>query len=89
MKNTRLSKITAKRETSIWTLLENHETEEHEDNGDTYCNWRSWNGPQRFGKEAGRIGNRRMNRDHPNYSIIKIDYETEKSRRDLGRLAVR
>ena len=31
----------------------------HESNGDTNCNWHTWNGPQKFGEEAGRVGNRR------------------------------
>ena len=30
-------------------------------------------------KKAGRVGNWRTNRDHPNYTIIKISQNTEKS----------
>ena len=33
---------------------------------DTNCAWRSWNNPQRIGKETGRRGNKRTSRDHPN-----------------------
>ena len=39
-------------------------------------------------KGAGRVANRRINRDHPNYSIVKIGQNTEKSPGDLRRLDV-
>ena len=38
---------------------------------------------QRLGKRARRVGNRKTSRDQPNYSIIKIDQNTEKSSGDL------
>ena len=57
---------------------------EHERDSDTNCNWYAQNRPQRLSKGSGRVGNRRMNRDHPNYSITKISHNTE----DLRRLAV-
>ena len=44
--------------------------------------------PQRLGKETGRLRNQRTSQNHPDYSIIKIDQNTEKSPRDLRRLAV-
>ena len=28
---------------------------EHETDGDTNCNWCTWNGPQRIGKRTGRV----------------------------------
>ena len=34
------------------------------------------------------MGNRRTNRDHPNYSIVEIGQNIEKSLGDLKRLAV-
>ena len=34
------------------------------------------------------VGNKRTNGDHPNYCIIEIGQNTEKSPRDLKRLAV-
>ena len=40
------------------------------------------------GPRTGGLGNKWTNRDHPNYNIIKIDQNTEKSPEDLGRLAV-
>ena len=32
--------------------------------------WCTWNNPQRIGKGAGRLGNKRTSRDHPDYNII-------------------
>ena len=34
---------------------------EQEGDGDSNCNWSTWNDPERFGKGTGRIGNQRMN----------------------------
>ena len=48
-------------------------------NGDTNCNWCTWNGTQRLGKGAGRVGNRRISRDHHNSCIVQISQNTEKS----------
>ena len=56
---------------------------EHEGNTDIKCNWCVWNDPQRLGKRVGKIGNRRTSRDHPNYSILKIGQNTDKSPGDL------
>ena len=44
--------------------------------------------PNRPGKESGRIGNRRTNRSHPNYTIVKIGQNNNKSPGDLSRLTV-
>ena len=41
-----------------------------------------------IGKGTGRLGNQRTSGDHPNFSIIKIDQNSEKNSRDLRRLAV-
>ena len=61
---------------------------EHESDGNANYNWCARNGPQRFGKGTGRVENLRTSRDHPNYSIIKIGQNTEKSPGDLSSLAV-
>ena len=61
---------------------------EHECDGDTSCTWRTWNYPQRIFKGTGRLGNKRKSGNHPDYSIIKIDQNTEKSPRDLRILVV-
>ena len=41
-----------------------------------------------MGHEGDNYGNKRTSGDHLNYSIIKIDQNTEKSPGDLRRLAV-
>ena len=61
---------------------------EHEGDGDTSCGWCTWNDPQRIGRETGRFGNKRTSGDRPEYSIIKIGQESEKSPGELRRLAV-
>ena len=43
---------------------------------------------QRLGKENGRVKSRRMNRDHPGFSIVEIGQNTEQSPGDLKKLAV-
>ena len=67
------------------TLLENMEDEGE---GDTYYNWCARNNPQRLGKETGRHGNRSRSRDQPNYSIVEVAQNIEKSPGDLRRLAI-
>ena len=66
-----------------WELKEKYESD-----SDTNCNWCTWNNPQRISKENGRLGNKRTNRTHLEYSIIIIGQNTEKSPGDLKRLAV-
>ena len=61
---------------------------EHESKSDTNCSLRTWNSPQRLGKWTERIGNKWTNRDHPDYDIVDISQNTEKSPRDQRRLAV-
>ena len=61
---------------------------EHEGGSDANCNWCTWNNPQRIGKGTGRLRNERTGENHPDYSIIKIGQNTEKSPGDLRRLAV-
>ena len=61
---------------------------EHEGDNDINCNWPSWTGLQRLGKEAGRVGNHRKNRDDLDNSIVKIGQYTELSPGDLRRLAI-
>ena len=59
----------------------------HESDGDIY-NWCARNGLQKFGQRSGTAGNRRRSREHPNYIIVKIGQNNEKSRGDLRRLVV-
>ena len=61
---------------------------EHEGDSDTSCNWSTRKNPQRLGKGTGRLRNQKTSGDHPEYTIIKIDQNTEKSPGDLRRLTV-
>ena len=61
---------------------------EHEENGDTNCNWYAQKNSQSVGKGAEGLENQRTSGDHPDYSIIKIGQNTEKSPEDLRKLAV-
>ena len=56
---------------------------EHEGDGDTNCNWRIWNNPQRIGTETGKFGNKKTSEGHPDSSIIMIGQNTEKSLEEL------
>ena len=51
-------------------------------------NWCSLYSQQRIGTEFGGLRNKKTSRDHPNYSIVKIDQNTGKSPGDLRRSAV-
>ena len=61
---------------------------ERERDGYTSCNCSCWYSHQRINKGTGGLGNKRTNGDHPNYCITEINQNTEKSPRDLRRLAV-
>ena len=60
----------------------------HEGDGDANCSWCSRNNLQRIGKRTERRGNQRTSGDQPDYNIIKISQNTEKTPRDLRSLAV-
>ena len=61
---------------------------EHEADDGTNCNRYTWKNYQKIEKWTRRFGNKRTRGDHPDYSIIKIGQNTEKSPGDLKRLAV-
>ena len=61
---------------------------EHESDGDTICNWCTRYSPQRIGTGTGELGNKRTSGDHPNYRIVEISQNTEKSPENLRRFAV-
>ena len=61
---------------------------EHESDDYTNCNWCSWYSHQRIGTRTRRLGNNGTGGYCPNYSIIEIDQNTEKSPGDLRRLVV-
>ena len=69
---------------ALQTIEKNKQTVEHESDYYTNCNWCSW---YRYLKPGG-IGNNGTSGDHPNYSIIEIGQNTEKSSGDSKRLAV-
>ena len=60
---------------------------EHEGEGDT-SDWSAYNNLQRPAKETGRLGNKRINGDYPDCSIINIGQNNNKSPGDLRRFAV-
>ena len=55
----------------------------HEVDGDIGRDWCTWIGRQRFGKEAGSVGNRKTIRDYLNNGIVEANRNTEENRRDL------
>ena len=61
---------------------------DHESDGDTNCNKCTQDSHERFGTGTGGLWNKRTSGDHPNYSIVKIGQNTEKSPGHLQRLAV-
>ena len=61
---------------------------EHESDSDTNSNLSTWIGLQKLVKGSERVGHQRMNQDHPDNSIVEISQNTEKSPRELKRLAV-
>ena len=61
---------------------------EHESDCNTDCKLCAWYSHQRIDTRTGGIGNKGMSGDHPNYNIIKIGQNTEKSPENLRRLAV-
>ena len=60
----------------------------HKGDINTNFNWCTWNDPQRLSKRTGEVRNRRTSGDHPNYCIVVVGQNTEKSPGDLRRLAV-
>ena len=63
-------------------------TMEYEGYSDTKCSWCTWDNAPKIGNGTGRRRNERTRKDHPDYRIIKIGENTEKSPGDLRRLAV-
>ena len=61
---------------------------EYEGDSDTNCNRCTRNNRQRIGGGTGRFKYRRTNKDHLDYSIVKISQNSESNPEDLKRLAV-
>ena len=51
---------------------------EYENDNDTNCNGCTRYSHQRIHTKTGVVGNKTTSANHPNYSIIKIDKNTEK-----------
>ena len=60
----------------------------HHIDGDTNCNWRTWNSPKGLIMETGRAVNRGTNRDYSSYNIVEISQNSEESPGNLRRLAI-
>ena len=76
----------AKREIRTKTLLESWKIVERKSDNDISCICRARYSHQRIGTGNGGLGNKRVSGDHPNYSIVESDQNTEKSPGDLRRL---
>ena len=63
-------------------------TMEHENDDETNYNWCSQYSHQKFDTRTGGLGNNGTGGDWPNYSIVEIGQNTEKSPGDLRRHAV-
>ena len=61
---------------------------ERENDSDINCNWRFRYSHQRIDKGTGGLGNKRMGGDYPNNCIVELGQNTEKSHRDLKKIAV-
>ena len=72
---------------NTWTLPEK-KIYRTEGDGDTNCNRCTGNTPNRFDVDIWWLRNQGTNRDHPDYSIVKIGQNTEKSPRDLRTLVI-
>ena len=60
---------------------------DHESDGDTNCNWSTRYSHHGISTGTGGLENKRTTGDHPNYGIVEIGQNTEKSPGDLRRLA--
>ena len=59
---------------------------EYRGDGDTNCNWCTWNDLQKLEKRSGKVENLRRSWDYPNYGIVQIGQKTEKNPGDLKKL---
>ena len=69
-------------------MLDTWKTMEYKSNGDTNCNWFARYGHQRIGTGTEGLVNKRTNGNDPNYIIIRMDMNTEKSPGELKIFAV-
>ena len=69
-------------------MPENKKHMEHESDCDTNSNWHPRNNTKGLVKGTGITGNKRTRGNNPDYIIIKISWNNEKSAEDLRRLVV-
>ena len=69
-------------------LIREYKNVENESEGHAICNWCFWYSYRRIVTRTGGLQNKRSSGNHPNYSIIEIGKNTEKSSGDLKRYAV-
>ena len=67
-------------------FLKRKKVVEHVGDNDTNCEWYAWNNPQKLRKVNGKVRNWKIYLDHPDYSIVEISQNTEKSSADLRRI---
>ena len=60
----------------------------HESDDYNNFNWCSWYSQQKIGTRTGRLGNNGTRGECPNYSIIEIGQNTEKSLGDMRKFVV-
>ena len=84
----KLKKKCEKKDKYLDLARELRKLRKHELDDYTNCNWCSWYCHQRVGTRAGGLGNNETDEDCPNYSIVEIGQNTEKSLGELGKLAV-
>ena len=70
------------------TLLKSWKTMEHESDDDTNCNQSARYSHQTIDTGTWSLRNKRKSWDHPNYSMIKIGQNTEKSPEHLLSLKI-
>ena len=61
---------------------------EHVSDGNITCNWRALYSLERIDAGTGGLENKWTSEDHPNYIIVKIGQNTEKSPGNSSRFAV-
>ena len=80
-------KESGKKDKYLELARELKKTVEYDSDGYTNCNWSSWYSHRRINKGTGEFGNKKTSGDHPNYNIVDISQNTEKSPGDLRGLA--
>ena len=77
-----------KRDKYLGLARELKTTVEYESDDNTNCNLCSGYSYQKICTKTRELGNKSANRDHPNYCIIEIGLNTQKSPGDLRRLII-